>query len=224
MKASQENCSDSNQSKFLLALHSSSDTLGVAITDLKNIKKTIKISTFPLGRKLSNKIITCIRELLPANNWQNIERISVATGPGGFTGTRLTILMARILAQQINCDLDGISSFELMAPRLMEKLTTDQRNQPFWIIKDLGRRGTVAGRYCLESKLDENCKTVHELESPHLLKKNRRVYPAINAEDDVIKDVSYLLEKCLFLYKQKKQSLWNNVLPIYPTSPVSNNQ
>ena len=54
---------------FLLAMHSCTETLGVATVDLRNTNQSIRCETFPLGRRLSNNLINCIEKLLPAQNW-----------------------------------------------------------------------------------------------------------------------------------------------------------
>ena len=111
-----------DQDKYLLALHSSSEKLGVAILNLKEPEQNIHNSIFNSGRELANNLFKNVESLLPARQWSKIVRIAVAKGPGSFTGTRLTIVMARTLAQQLDCPLDGSSSFALMAPRLSKKL------------------------------------------------------------------------------------------------------
>ncbi len=205
----------------ILALHSSSETLGVATLDYLNPKQTIKSSTFPIGKQLSNNLLTCIQELVPKEQWSSICRLGVATGPGGFTGTRLTVVLARTLAQQLNCPLDGVSSFELMAPRLALKLKASERNSPFWIIKKLPRRGDIGGKYQI-SKQSKNCQfiRVSEIEVPHLLDPQSKLRPAVQAEEDVMEDVIRLLNYSLDCLTREKKGNWENILPIYPTSPV----
>ena len=106
-----------SKSKYLLALHSCSESFGIAIKDTENPEKIIKSEVFNIGRSLSNKLFSCIETILPRKFWKQIIRISVAKGPGAFTSTRLTISLARTIAQQIDCSLDSISAFHLMAPR-----------------------------------------------------------------------------------------------------------
>ena len=75
-----------HEPKFLIGLHSSSETFGVSVLDLHNPKDSLHSSIFPIGRKLSNNLFSCVEELLPLDKWPNIIRLAVATGPGGFTG------------------------------------------------------------------------------------------------------------------------------------------
>ena len=144
-------------------------------------------SSFAIGRDLSKNLFSCIEEILPAIFWKQIIRIAVAIGPGGFTGTRLTITMARTLAQQINCQLDGISSFSLMAPRLYKNLSFHERMQPFWIIQSLQRRGVIGGQYkILVSEKQQQIRTIEIQSWPLFHSKPQSYYSnpiAISLED-----------------------------------------
>ena len=135
MKSQRPDAGNNQKGKYLLALHSSSETLGVALLNCAGINTTKQISTFPLGRALSKNLLSCVNELLPSEDWSQIVRLGVAIGPGGFTGTRLSVVMARTLAQQLGCSLDGVSSFSLMAPRLAQTLNSEQLQKPFWIVQ-----------------------------------------------------------------------------------------
>jgi tRNA threonylcarbamoyladenosine biosynthesis protein TsaB len=73
----------------------------VALQSLTAEPEVPLLAAFPLGRGLSNQLLTCIETVLPAADWTRLGRLAVATGPGGFTGTRLTIVVARTLAQQL---------------------------------------------------------------------------------------------------------------------------
>ena len=99
-----------------------------------------RVRLFPLGRDLSSGLLESVESLLPASSWPQLSRLAVATGPGGFTGTRLTVVLARTLAQQLAIPLDGLGSFLLVAQRR-------QLAGPTWLSQELPRRGVVAGVY-----------------------------------------------------------------------------
>lgn len=189
-----------NKARYLLALHSSSENFGVAVIDLKDPNRKIKHAIFPGGRKLSNNIFTYIESLIPSKYWSQIARISVAKGPGGFTGTRLTVAIARTLAQQLDCSLDGISSFSLMAPRLAENLSNLQRKNAFWIIKKLERRGKIGGKYQITTNQDDFLPI--ELKEPFLLPLGIEVEPAVYVHEDLSKDIVKLIEISLLNHQK----------------------
>ncbi len=212
-----------NQSlPFLLALHSSSETFGVAFVDCRDPKQTRQSSTFPIGRNLSNKIFTCVEEILPSNKWKKLSRIAVSTGPGGFTGTRLSVVMARTLCEQIGCPLDGISSFQLMAPRLIRSLTNLEKDHPFWIIQETNRRGNIGGKYQINNDAQKSHPCIKEIIKPHILESNFNEKPTLFTQEDVNEDVNELLRLCEKRFQSNQESSWMNVAPIYPTSPVEN--
>jgi tRNA threonylcarbamoyl adenosine modification protein YeaZ len=199
---------------LLMALHSSTERFGVAVHDPMSSSEPSAVQVFDDGRGLSNTLITRVSAMLPRERWTQLSGLAVATGPGGFTGTRLSVVMARTLAEQLRCPLLGISSFALMAPRLHNQLPVDQRGQPFWIARELPRRGLVAGCYSLDAN------DVNELEEPHLVAKGRSLGPIVEAAEDVHADVLRLLELLRCAHLAGKAMPWSEVLPIYPTSPV----
>ena len=202
-------------SGWILALHSSTPVLGAAVLHLDDPVGSRRVLVRPAGRELTNSLPVAVQELLPASHWNELVRLGVAIGPGGFTGTRLTVVMARTLAQQLGCPLDPVSSFALMATRLHAAGSLIDSVAPFWIVQDLPRRGQVAGLYQCQGD-----GSVTELERPHLLKDVQTAVPALPMVDDVEADVSRLLDLSLQAHRRGDPGPWEAVLPIYPTSPV----
>ncbi len=214
---------NTSKSQYLLALHSCSNSFGIAVKDIQNPEKKTNSEVFQIGRALSNKLFSCIEKILPKKLWKQIIRISVAKGPGSFTSTRLTLSMARTISQQINCSLDSFSSFHLMAPRLHKNLEKNEINNTFWIKDVLPRRGIVAGKYQL-IKLHEtsNFYEFSELVSPQLIRNEKELIPSIDASYDIEKDIIALMNFSQYYHNLKVKSNWEKVLPIYPTSPIDN--
>ena len=211
----------SSKSKYLLALHGCSESFGIAIKDTQNPEKIIKSEVFKIGRSLSNKLFSCIETIIPQKFWKQIIRISVAKGPGSYTSTRLTVSMARTIAQQIDCSLDSISSFHLMAPRLHQNLSKNQIMNPFWIKDILPRRGVLAGKYQLiKIHQETNFHEFSEIVSPQLISNEEIIYPSIQASNNIEKDIITLINFSQQYHNLKVQSDWQKALPIYPTSPI----
>ena len=214
-----------SKSKYLLALHSCSESFGIAIKDTENQEKIIKSEIFNIGRSLSNKLFSCIETILPRKFWKQVIRISVAKGPGSFTSTRLTISMARTISQQIDCSLDSISSFHLMAPRLYKNLGRKKILNPFWITDVLPRRGIVAGKYQLVKIHQETSfHEFNEIISPQLISNDKEINPSIKASNNIEKDIISLINFSEYCQKSNFHSNWRTILPIYPTSPIDNQQ
>ena len=204
---------------LLLALHSSSETFALAVQALTD-DHPAQVASFPLGRRLSNELLACVEELLPADQWRRIGRLVVATGPGGFTGTRLTVVFARTLAQQLAIPLHGYSSFLLMAHRLAAPGQVMAEVPRFWLTQELPRRGVVAG--CYGPATTGGLGELAELEPPRLF----RVGDSLPAEPrqpavvDPEADVLQLLQLGQRAAAAQLPGPWQPVLPLYPTSPV----
>tara|TARA_Y100001968_G_C19108358_1_gene595992 strand:- start:15 stop:704 length:690 start_codon:yes stop_codon:yes gene_type:complete len=207
--------------KYLLGLHSSSESFGVGVMDLSDSSQNIKNAVFETGRELSNKVFECIDNVLPFQDWKQICRLSVATGPGGFTGTRITIALSRTIAQQLKCELDGVSSFALMAKRIHSQNNLANSDKPFWIIQSLKRRGLIGGLYQIKGKSSiAYCDQVIEIQPPHLLEKQINLDHAIHYREDIKMDIIELLKFSNSANQMQKSSNWEEILPIYPTSPI----
>lgn len=210
-------------SPLLLALHSSSESLGVAVQELPAAAPP-QVACFPLGRQLSGALLPCIEQLLPADQWPRLARLAVATGPGGFTGTRLTVVFARTLAQQLTIPLHGFGSFLLIARRLAAPAGEIAGCGRFWLQQELPRRGSVAGCYGADAQAFGG---IAELQPPRLYPPAEPLPwlhdPAVPVRSALVQpaaDVAELLALGQLAHAAALPGAWGPVLPLYPTSPV----
>jgi tRNA threonylcarbamoyl adenosine modification protein YeaZ len=103
--------------KYGLALHTSSPALGLAISSNAD---DVRCQTWDLGRETSNYLHSYLLEFLSPQTWQDLGWIAVANGPGGFTGTRLAVVTARTLGQQLDLPVFTISSLAAIAWKLQQ--------------------------------------------------------------------------------------------------------
>jgi tRNA threonylcarbamoyl adenosine modification protein YeaZ len=96
-----------------LAIHTSSPELGLAIADVSG--GPIRGQQWGLGREVSSLLHQTLAEFMPPQTWADLAFVAVSQGPGSFTGTRLGVVLARTLAQQLDIPLFGISSLAAMA-------------------------------------------------------------------------------------------------------------
>ncbi|WP_430015486.1 tRNA (adenosine(37)-N6)-threonylcarbamoyltransferase complex dimerization subunit type 1 TsaB [Microcystis protocystis FBCC-A270] len=95
-----------------LALHTSSPQLGLA---LSNFRDDSRQQTWDLDRDLSNLFHPYLKQFLAPQKWADLAFLATARGPGSFTSTRIGIVTARTLAQQLQLPIFTVSSLAAFA-------------------------------------------------------------------------------------------------------------
>ncbi|MEG3933873.1 tRNA (adenosine(37)-N6)-threonylcarbamoyltransferase complex dimerization subunit type 1 TsaB [Microcoleus sp. T3_B1] len=98
--------------KYGLALHTASRELGLAIS---NFAGDSRCQTWNLDRDLATHLHQYLVEFIGPQTWANLAFIAVAKGPGGFTGTRMGMVTARTLAQQLDIPVFAVSTLAAVA-------------------------------------------------------------------------------------------------------------
>ncbi|MEM6350944.1 MAG: tRNA (adenosine(37)-N6)-threonylcarbamoyltransferase complex dimerization subunit type 1 TsaB [Cyanobacteria bacterium P01_D01_bin.14] len=99
-----------------LAFHTTSPDLGLALleSDGPSDDQT-RHQMWSLGRSLSSQLHTYLAEFMGDLPWQSLDWLAVCIGPGGFTSTRIGVVTARTLAQQLAVPLFGVSALAAAA-------------------------------------------------------------------------------------------------------------
>ena len=95
-----------------LALHTTTGELGVALVDSQGQQR---FQSWDLGRQLANDIQLKLAEFIQPLSWQDFEFIAVARGPGSYTSTRIGVVAAKTLAQQLQIPVYGFSTLMTIA-------------------------------------------------------------------------------------------------------------
>ena len=97
-------------------------------------------------------LIPKIRDILKEKNLliKDLDAIGVNIGPGSFTGIRAGITIARVLAQQVNTKLVGVSSLEILS-----KLNTT--NKKTIVVTDARKNNVYYSEYQNGSVVVEPC-------------------------------------------------------------------
>ena len=205
----------------ILVIHSTDNSFGFGYR--KN--NTLESDAFffkKFDNDLCNNLINDLNKFISKENLQKINKLSVSIGPANFNASRLIVVLARTISQQLNCPLESFSSFKIMAKRIASKNNIYENNKSFWIYKKLKRRGFITGKYeiCHDEKNSSELviretvlpKVVNELESKEIS------FEANYNDKEDLKELLDLSNKNLLnsnLYS------WRKVLPLYPISPIN---
>lgn len=132
-----------------LAIHTSSPDLAMALAPFPwSGDAPVSLRCKATGRGLANVLHRELLRLLPASQWRRLAALAVATGPGGFTGTRLGVVLARTMARDLQIPLFGCGSFVLMARRLAQRLLREHpEGCAVQLEQALRKRGWIRARY-----------------------------------------------------------------------------
>lgn len=129
-----------NSKPYGLAIHTASPELGLAID---NFAGNARSQIWDLGRDLSTHLHVHLAAFLQPQTWADLAFLAVAQGPGGFTGTRLGVVTARTLAQQLELPLFAVSTLAAVAHTQATQVEKLQHTNI--AVQMLAQRGEVFG-------------------------------------------------------------------------------
>ena len=103
-----------------LVIHSTDNSFCFGYRKNNNIDSD-KLFIKQFDNDLCNNLIVEFNKFISKENLQKVNKISVSIGPANFNASRLIVVLARTVSQQINCPLDSFSSFKLIAKRIALK-------------------------------------------------------------------------------------------------------
>jgi tRNA threonylcarbamoyl adenosine modification protein YeaZ len=206
-----------SQDRYALALHTTTPQLGIAIS---NYAQDSRSQVWDLGRDLASHLHQHLQEIIAPQTWQELGFIAVAKGPGGFTGTRVGVVTARTIAQQLNIPLFGISNLAAIAIaqkqtdyQLMAVQMNASREQLFVAIYEADNNGGV------QTYLADTLMTAEAWQET--LDSLKATYQLIKADQDTAKTVTNILDLAYLEWQQDKSTQWSEVIPFYGQHPVT---
>ncbi|MCQ9203798.1 MAG: molecular chaperone [Prochlorococcus marinus CUG1436] len=204
-----------------LVIHSTDNSFGFGYRTDNNLESD-KLFIKKFDSDLCNNLINDLNKFISKENLQKINKLSVSIGPANFNASRLIVVLARTISQQINCPLDRFSSFEIMAKRIASKNNIFTHKKSFWIYKKLKRKGFIAGKYeiCHNEK-DYSDLIIRETVLPKVVKEleiQELSFEAIYDDEEDLKELLDLSNKNLL---NSNVDSWRKVLPLYPISPIN---
>ena len=204
-----------------LVIHSTDNSYGFGYRKNNNIDSD-KLFIKKFDNDLCNNLIVEFNKFISKENLQKVNKISVSIGPANFNASRLIVVLARTISQQINCPLDSFSSFKIMAKRIAAKNNILSNKQSFWIYKKLKRKGFIAGKYeIFHNYKQNNDPIIRESVLPKVIKEleSKELFFEANYEDK--EDLKELLDLSNKNLLNTNINSWQTVLPLYPISPTN---
>jgi len=204
-----------------LVIHSTDNSFGFGYRK-NNTLKSDELFIKKFDNDLCNNLINDLNKFISIENLQKVNKISVSIGPGNFNASRLIVVLARTISQQINCPLDSFSSFEIMAKRIASKNNIFRNKQSFWIYKKLKRNGFIAGKYeiCHDEKTPSDL-VIRETVLPKVIKELESKELFFEANYDDKEDLKELLDLSNKNLLNSNVNSWQKVLPLYTISPIN---
>ena len=204
-----------------LAIHSTDNSFGFGYRKNNNLG-TDEFFIKKFDNDLCNNLINDFNKFISKENLEKVNKISVSIGPANFNASRLIVVLARTISQQINCPLNGFSSFEIMAKRIASKNNIFTNKNSFWIYKKLKRKGFIAGKYEIghnEPKIADL--VIRETVLPKVIQdfERKELFFEANYEDKL--DLKELLDLSNKNFLNANVNSWKKVLPLYPISPIN---
>ncbi len=204
-----------------LVIHSTDNSFSFGYRKNNN-PETDELFIKKFDKDLCNNLIVDFNKFISKKNLQKVNKISVSIGPGNFNASRLIVVLARTISQQIICPLDSFSSFEIMAKRIASRNNISTNKESFWIYKKLKHKGFIAGKYEIcNNEANNSDLRIREIVLPKVMKelKSKELFFKANyVDEEDLRELLNLSNKNLL--KTTIRS-WQKVLPLYPMSPIN---
>jgi len=219
--------------RYALALHTTTPELGIAVAPLGDAPSSlsppeaVRIQVWDLGHALSTQIHVRLQAFIQPLSWSDIALVAVAQGPGGFTGTRVGVVAARTLAQQLDLPLFPVSSLKAVARQAAQESSAmaDLRDMA---VEMPARRGQVFAAIYAPQRQGDLIKLVPKLPDTVMdqaaWEEVKQRWP--NPIQDVFAagplggTVSAVLAQAMARWRQGDHPHWSEALPFYGQSPV----
>ncbi|MBH8563397.1 tRNA (adenosine(37)-N6)-threonylcarbamoyltransferase complex dimerization subunit type 1 TsaB [Nostoc sp. CENA67] len=205
--------------KYALSLHTTTPELGLVIS---NLAGETRCEVWNLGRGLSSYIHQYLTEFIQPQTWADLAFIAVAKGPGGFTGTRIGVVIARTLGQQLDIPVFAISTLAAVA---WSEEKTSKTAKPIAVEMPAQRGKIFAAIY--QPQPDASKITVllpDTVLTPEAWQETlanwHTDYELIEAKSGLAATVTSILELAALEWEQGKRPNWSEALPYYGQHPV----
>ncbi|KAB8316774.1 tRNA (adenosine(37)-N6)-threonylcarbamoyltransferase complex dimerization subunit type 1 TsaB [Tolypothrix campylonemoides VB511288] len=213
--------------QYGLALHTTTRELGLAIS---NFAGETRSQVWDLDRELSSHLHQYLVEFIKPQTWADLAFIAVAKGPGGFTGTRIGVVTARTLGQQLGIPVFAISTLAALAwsqiPPNPNYEREEKRGDQVIAVQMPAQRGQVfAAIYQATPDASElNVLLPDTVMTPEAWEEKlaswNTDYQLIEAKSGLAATVTSMLQLAYLEWQQGQRPHWSEALPFYGQHPV----
>lgn len=129
-----------------LAIETTGTTGSVALFDEGRLLRERPLA---VGQRSAQSLAPGIRDLLAEVAWNttDLRLIAVAVGPGSFTGLRVGVTTAKVLAYAVGAEVLGVNSLEAIAERLVGAGEWTKDAGALWTAMDAYRQQVFVARF-----------------------------------------------------------------------------
>lgn len=209
--------------QYALGLHTTTRELGLAIS---NFAGETRSKVWDLDRELSSHLHQYLVEFIKPQTWADLAFIAVAKGPGGFTGTRIGVVTARTLGQQLGIPVFAISTLAAMAWSQIPPSPPYKGGDQVIAVQMPAQRGQVFGAIyqatpnaCELNVLLPDTVMTPEAWQEKLARWNTD-YQLIEAKSGLAATVTSVLQLAYLDWQRGQRPNWSEALPFYGQHPV----
>ncbi|MGK7946772.1 MAG: tRNA (adenosine(37)-N6)-threonylcarbamoyltransferase complex dimerization subunit type 1 TsaB [Microcystaceae cyanobacterium] len=203
-----------NPPRYALGIQTTTGQLGLGLSLEGQISR---YQVWQVDRTLSNNLHQYLQELMQSLPWQELAYIAVAKGPGSFTSTRIGMVTARTLAQQLNIPLFTISSLAAYGWSQRHQY----ENGSYMPLQMKSVQGKIYGAIYQLNSQKTNIKIclVDQVLSPEQWAEKQQEFalkiPILQTPDQLGETVVSLLELAEKDWQQGSRPHWSEALPFY---------
>ena len=211
----------SKPNRYALALHTTTSQLGLAVS---NFEGDTRFSTWDLGRDLSSHLHQYLAEFIAPQTWSDLAFIAVAKGPGSFTSTRIGVVTARTMAQQLDIPLFAISTLAAVAWSHLSQQGNSSKKKVVALQMPAQRGQLFTATYQVLPVVSMRQLLPDAVMTPEIWQQTLEMleipYQLINVPVELGTSVTSLLELADLDWQLEKRPHWSEALPFYGQHPV----
>ena len=209
--------------QYGLGLHTTTRELGLG---LSNFAGETRSKVWDLDRELSSHLHQYLVEFIKPQTWPDLAFIAVAKGPGGFTGTRIGVVTARTLGQQLGIPVFAISTLAAVAWSQIPPNPPYKGGDQAIAVQMPAQRGQVFGAIYQPTPDASELKVLlpDTVMTPEAWQEKLATwntdYQVIEAKSGLAATVTSVLQLAHFDWQRGQRPNWSEALPFYGQHPV----